>query len=207
MTEPAIRPQPIESFDLTDLRVSSPRVPKSATVGQSTRKASRLTSRTKLPSLEPVVPATCPFAILVDSREQLPYTFTGLDVIVPTAIAGLPTGDYSIQDHESEIAIERKSLADLYGSMTWGRERFEREVERLSELPGFAAVIIEATWPQIADPLSFDPAWKNKTKPKTIVNTITAWAIRYPRVQWWPVGSRRDCEVTTFRLLSRFWSE
>jgi ERCC4-type nuclease len=168
-------------------------------------KQKRLSARTKLPSLESLGPQTCPFTILVDSREQLPYTFTGLDVIVPTAVVGLPTGDYSIEGHESEVAIERKSLSDLYGSVTWGRGRFEREVQRLSELSAFAAVMVEATWPQIADPSSFDPTWQNRTKPEAVVNTIAAWAIRYRKVSWWAMGPRRDCEVATFRLLLRFY--
>src|SRR5208283_32501 len=78
----------------------------------------------------------CEFAIVVDSREQLPYRFDGLTnpkngkaIIVPTLIAGLPTGDYSIAGLESEICCERKELSDAFGTFGQGRNRFTRELE------------------------------------------------------------------------------
>jgi len=67
----------------------------------------------------------CPFTIICDSREQLPYEFSGMEwgagetCVVPTVVRGLAQGDYSIQGLEDRIAIERKSLDDLYGSVTW----------------------------------------------------------------------------------------
>ena len=151
--------------------------------------------------------AVCPFTILVDTREQLPYSFDGMDVVVPVVVAGLKSGDYSIRGMEDQIACERKSMDDLFGSVTWGRDRFEREIQRLAELPGFAAVIIEATWPEIMAPLEYRPGWINQTDPKSVEGTIVAWAIRYPRVSWWPCGDRRGAELRTFSILRKFWKE
>lgn len=151
--------------------------------------------------------AVAPFTVIVDTREQLPYTFDGMDVVVPTLILGLPSGDYSVDGMCGLVAIERKSLDDLYGSCTWGRKRFEAEIGRLSELPGFAAVVIEADWREIASPLEYRPGWINQTEPQSVVGTINAWSIRYPRVHWLACGCRRGAEVRTFQLLQAAWKE
>jgi len=160
----------------------------------------------------------CPFTVVVDSREQLPYEFSGMEgpagetVVVPTVIRGLPTGDYSIQGMIDRVAVERKSLDDLYGSVTWGRERFEAEIGRLNTkawLPpgGFSAVVIEATWPEIMAPAEYRPGWINQTEPRSVEGTIVAWSIRYPRVHWWACGDRRGAEQRTFSILRKFWEE
>lgn len=151
--------------------------------------------------------AVAPFSIIVDTREQLPYSFDGMGIVVPTVVHGLPSGDYSIQGMEELIAIERKSLDDLYGSVTWGRRRFETEIGRLDELPGFAAVVIEADWRDIVSPLEHRPGWINQTDPKSVVGTINSWSIRYPRVHWLACGSRREAEIRTFEILQAAWKE
>jgi hypothetical protein len=43
----------------------------------------------------------------------------------------LYTGDYSVRGLEEVFAVERKSLADLAGSLTRERDRFMREMHRL----------------------------------------------------------------------------
>ena len=68
-----------------------------------------------------------PFTVVVDSREQNPLDFGSW----PTITKALPTGDYSVAGIETLIAIERKSLSDLVGSFTGGRDRFEREMLRM----------------------------------------------------------------------------
>ena len=64
--------------------------------------------------------------IVTDSREQTPLQFS-----YPSIKAGLTSGDYSIQGLEDYFTIERKSLSDLYGSLTSGRDRFSRELHRM----------------------------------------------------------------------------
>jgi ERCC4-type nuclease len=160
----------------------------------------------------------CPFTVVRDSREQLPYEFTGMvgtagePLVVPTVVKGLPSGDYSIDGMEDQVAIERKSLDDLYGSVTWGRERFEREIFRLNAMVSadrmrFAAVVIEASWPEIMAPLEYRPGWINQTEPRSVEGTIVAWSIRFPRVHWWACGDRRGAECRTFSILRKFWEE
>lgn len=70
--------------------------------------------------------------IIEDSREQTPLSFDGLrgvDVIRQ----GLKTGDYSLQGYESQLCFERKSVADLVGTLIGGHERFLREMERMKD--------------------------------------------------------------------------
>lgn len=192
----------IDSFDLNGVRV-----PKPAAATADSNRANRFT--------------VCGFTVIVDTREQLPYTFDRMpgrvpseSLAVPVVVHGLPSGDYSIQDMESLIAIERKSLDDLYGSTTWGRDRFEREIERLNDLAcpkathsGFAAVVIEADWREIAAPAEHRPGWENRTDPRSVVGTINSWSIRYPRVHWLACGSRREAEIRTFQILQAAWKE
>ena len=196
MTTTKLKTQMIDgTFDLNGIRV-----PKTAAAAADDNRVNRI--------------VVCPFTVIIDTREQLPYSFDRMpgpaaDTIlaVPTVVEGLPSGDYSIQDMESLIAIERKSLDDAYGSMTWGRKRFEAEIGRLNELPGFAAVVIEADWREIVAPAEHRPGWENQTDPKSVVGTINSWSIRYPRVHWMACGSRREAEIRTFQLLQAAWRE
>lgn len=112
----------------------------------------------------------------------------------------LPSGDYSIEGFEQKIAIERKSLEDLYGTLTRGRERFERELERLGEFE-FSAVVIEAGWRQII----YSPPPATSVSPKSIYRSILAFQQRYRNTQWCAMDSRRLAEVTTYRMLERYW--
>ena len=68
--------------------------------------------------------------ITVDTREQLPYDFTGY-ADTEVIRAALPSGDYSLPGAEHLAAIERKSLDDLVSSLLQKqRDRFERELAR-----------------------------------------------------------------------------
>lgn len=153
-------------------------------------------------------PLPVPFAVVVDAREKAPYTFLGLradsrsryrPLWVQVVTAYLPTGDYSIQGLEHLVAVERKSLEDLYSTLGQNRERFEREHERLAALD-FGAVVIEAEWSRIRR----RPPERSLLHPKTITRTALSWSIRY-RVPWFTVEDRRAGELTTFRLLETYW--
>lgn len=159
-----------------------------------------------------------PFTILVDSREKAPYFFRGLrtnksdkpsdaPILVQSRYELLATGDYTISGLEDRIAIERKSLADLYSTLGQHRDRFEREHERLSVIAshsagGFACVLIEA---DLHTALAHPPE-RSRLKPKSVTGTWMAWSQRY-RVPWLFVGSRRLTEIVCFRMLERFWKD
>lgn len=164
-----------------------------------------------MPRITAVEHGTFRGAIVVDTREQLPFTFEGLTcdkadgggpLMVPTLRAGLPTGDYSLAGYEEQVAVERKGISDLFGTLGQGRDRFERELARLAAMQ-FAAVVVEATLPEIlASPPPF-----SELNPKTIVRSVMAWQQRFTRVHWWFAGPRRLAEAVTFRVLERFLKE
>lgn len=157
------------------------------------RNPKRQTTNCKRPTLPPVV---------IDTRELLPYGFDGFDPPVETITRTLKTGDYSLAGYENEVAIERKSLSDLFGSLTNGRARFQREFERLADYR-FAAVVVEAGLDRIADPLSFDPCWRSRANPNSILGSIFSWSVKYG-VHWFPCPNRAFAERTTLRLLQNF---
>ena len=57
-----------------------------------------------------------PMVIIRDTREQNGYTF-GFLPQDQVKVATLPTGDYSIEGLEDQVTIERKSLADAFGTI------------------------------------------------------------------------------------------
>lgn len=142
-------------------------------------------------------PHVFPGVVLIDTREQSPLPFQNIDDWdeIPTAYVALRTGDYSLKGHESRVAIERKSVADFYGSIGADRDRFKREMERLSEFD-YAAVVIEG------DP-RFEKSETCQMPAKTATHTMLSWSIRYG-VHFWPCINRRHAELTTFHLL-RHW--
>lgn len=144
-----------------------------------------------------VAPPTS-FVIVIDTREQLPFSFPeGVETVRGT----LHSGDYSVKGLEDRVAVERKSLADLYGSVTRGRERFEREIQRLSEFE-YAMVVIEASWVDLIR----NPPPRTEVKPRSVVATIIAWESRYG-VPFHAYGPRSLGAQLTFRTLERFWMD
>lgn len=85
-------------------------------------------------------PAEPPFKLVIDTREQQPFTFEGL-VVVRKA---LKAGDYSIEGLEDRVAVERKNKSDAWGCMSDSRARFERCAERLAALDR-ALIVIECS--------------------------------------------------------------
>jgi len=158
--------------------------------------------------------------ILIDTREQSPWSFTEIrgrsdqkyrPLIVPVKIAGLPTGDYSIDGLTDFVAIERKSLPDLYGTILGDRERFERELSRLQVIAdsGFAAVICEGRWmdgpPRRAAESDADYTERAAKQFRSVIGSVRSWRMEFPRVHWIECASRRQAEVECFRTLEMFW--
>jgi len=84
--------------------------------------------------------------LVIDSREREGYRFDRLSKwIAGTVTNALPVGDYSVEEMEHEIAIERKSFSDAITSvMPPVRPRFLKACEKLSRLPR-KAIVIEAS--------------------------------------------------------------
>ncbi len=141
------------------------------------------------------------FTIIIDSREQRPYSFQNIQPEPPeTVTQGLKTGDYSIVNLEDKVCVERKSLTDLFGSVGTGRERFEREMMRMSEMD-YAALVIEANLSSIFT----NPPGRSKMNPRAVFRTLISWSQKY-NVYMWPVWNREGAEKVTYLILKRFYN-
>jgi len=71
--------------------------------------------------------------IIVDTREQLPYSFD--PALCAVERRKLDAGDYSLAGFEHRVAVERKSLDDFAATLTTTarRRRFYAELARMSE--------------------------------------------------------------------------
>ena len=86
-----------------------------------------------------------PFIVLADTREQ---AIPPVPEIVVVQRKRLKEGDYSTPALERIARIERKSITDLASTLSWGRERFERELERLKSLR-FTCICVEGDVTQV----------------------------------------------------------
>lgn len=152
-----------------------------------------------------------PVAVLHDQREKLPYAFRGLvsdkadgghPWLVDVRPVFLETGDYTLDGYADRVAVERKSLEDLFCTLGQHRDRFEHELHRLN-LMQWACVMVEADWRAIR----YAPPGFSQLNPKTVGRSIDAWMMRFPRVHWITEIDRRHAEARTFQLLRRFWKE
>jgi DNA excision repair protein ERCC-4 len=109
--------------------------------------------------------------LIKDSRE--PDAAWDRYFSAPTVTQCLKTGDYSIQGYEDLVAIERKTIDDLVGCLTKGRERFTRELERAKSLE-FFCVILEASFSALVN-----GEYISRLHPTSALESISAWEIRY----------------------------
>jgi ERCC4 domain len=154
---------------------------------------------------------TCPFTVIVDTREQRAYRFDGFKtdarqkrrrLFVPTTVNTIAAGDYSIDGCADKIAIERKSLADFCQSFGRNRAVELRKVEKLARLT-FAAYMLEFTF----DDLMVDRFAYSEVNPLSLRRTVMALQVRWPQVGWCFAGRRGLAEAWTYRLLEKWWVE
>lgn len=124
--------------------------------------------------------------ITVDTRERYAYTFKKQQAHIVKK--SLSCGDYAVI--ENDVAVERKSLADLISSLVNGRLRFQ-----MAELAGLpcAAVVVED---------KYSAVFKNEyAKPATVADGIAELAVRYPSVPIIFCENRSLAEEWTYRFL------
>ena len=178
---------------------------------------------------------TAPFTVLIDTQEQQPFTFTGFradrsdypsdiawlvkqELIEPSEVKlAVPTewrslgashGDYSIDGFEGCCHVERKSMDDAHGTfLGWGerRERFERELDFLAGIDG-AAVVVECSMGKLLSEAKSRGKKSADENRKILFRQVLAWQQDY-RIPFHFCDSRRLAEMTTFRLLYRFWEK
>lgn len=137
--------------------------------------------------------------VIVDSREQAPFAFSGPRYEGLTVEVGtLAVGDYSLAGLTDKVAVERKSLPDLVACLGRERERFERELQRGAALDAFA-VVVEASWADLAG-----GQYRSKIKPHAARQSALAFAGRY-RLPFLFAGSRAAAEYMAWGGCANTW--
>jgi DNA excision repair protein ERCC-4 len=121
---------------------------------------------------------------VVDTREQAP-----LDLLIPSIVGKLPTGDYSVRGLEHLVCVERKSLPDLLGCVGRDRGRFDACIQRMTSYET-RVLVIEAGWGAIEL-----GQWRSKLTPTQVKAALYSWA---KHVSIFPAQDR----VTASRLVS-----
>ncbi len=131
----------------------------------------------------------------MDSREQLSYQFK-----TPSEVGALACGDYSICGLENHVAVERKTIDDLIGCLTTGRERFERELHKGKALD-FFALVIEGSLSDIAN-----GRYRSQMNPKSAIQSLLTFSVRY-RLPIFFCESRQYGQKVTESLLCKYVRE
>ncbi|TSA06552.1 MAG: hypothetical protein D4R73_11100 [Deltaproteobacteria bacterium] len=137
--------------------------------------------------------------ILVDNREQAPFTFKGYEAHPEPAT--LAVGDYSLPGFTDRVAIERKELNDLVSCLMNGnRERFEKELTKGRHFELFA-VVVEGSLADVSQ-----GNYRSEMKPHVALQSLLAFQVRYRLSIIW-AGNRAGAEYCTFWLLSKYLRE
>lgn len=115
------------------------------------------------------------FTIIRDSREKdgSGWDFRASANCTGMEVKKLDTGDYSIKGYEDLIMIERKTIGDLWGSLTLQRERFMKEMERAREYP-VRYLIIEGSLKEINSGFRY-----SQVRPEFILASLMSLQIKY----------------------------
>jgi DNA excision repair protein ERCC-4 len=144
----------------------------------------------ELDQAEPT-PSKWPTAI-VDTREQLPLELAPL----PVVRACLPAGDYSIEGMEERVAIERKTMGDLVSTLTYGRERFERELDRLATYER-ALILVEGDLSEIVE-----ARYRSQVPPQCLVGSFASFFARWGIATVF-AGNRRNAQIMARAFLTK----
>ena len=124
--------------------------------------------------------------IVVDTREQVPWTFEGQGF--NTVRAKLDSGDYSIKGLEARVAIERKSIDDWTKTVLYDSKRFYRELERMRAYD-FRCVIIESGIREI-----IGGEFRSQAKPSSILGFVAEVSVSQS-VPVYLAGSRAEAQI------------
>lgn len=139
------------------------------------------------------------YKIIIDTREQQPLFKIGKEAMRAT----LKTGDYSIEGQEDNIAIERKSLGDLFGTLGKGHSRFKKELERVQSLKYFA-IVVEGTNSDV-EKKNFEGSYHSKMKGYVINKILFTIHIKYGIPIFYCDG-RVECKRVVKSLLDSYYN-
>jgi hypothetical protein len=127
--------------------------------------------------------------IVVDTRERYAWKFSHQQAT--TTQRALPVGDYgSFVDDELVAVVERKSLADLAGSLTSGRLAY-----RLADLAGMprAALVVEDRYSSVFK--------LDHVRPALVAEMLAECQVRWPSVPILFLENRTLAQEWTYRFL------
>jgi|TARA_Y100000296_G_C5178416_1_gene261581 ERCC4-type nuclease len=115
--------------------------------------------------------------IVIDTRENLPLDFRKSKNMQGVEYRALKTGDYSIVGYEEEIAIERKGISDLFGSLGKGHKKFKKEMERALGFKYFA-ILVEGSFTVIQNK-EFEGAHYTKMRGDVVIKILYTLKFKY----------------------------
>lgn len=131
--------------------------------------------------------------ILIDTREPWPHPWAAHfpeDVVLVRQ--GLETGDIAAEANPT-VVIERKTVSDFLGSITAGRERFNKEMMRARYLDHFC-VIVEGTMLDCMES-------RGGMTANSLLGTVAAITRRIGQIHF--VGTERYAALLAYRILSQ----
>ncbi len=135
-----------------------------------------------------------PCIIVVDTREQKPYSFEN-----PIVKHALVTGDYSVRNFEDDMTVERKSLDDLVKCCGSSRQRFMDQMHRLKHFK-HRMLMIDCSWEQIDM-----GGWRaRRVTPNHVTGTLCS--IMSMGIPVTVAGDRKRASLLTERFLTGCYS-
>ena len=111
----------------------------------------------------------------------------------------LTVGDYTTERLHGRFHIERKSLADLYGTLTSGHRRFRREIGRAQDARIALVVMVEGSRDDMEN-LRFPRGQDRAVSGRTIVRIASTLSKRAGLLFIW-ARDRADAKAKTLSLL------
>jgi len=111
--------------------------------------------------------------IIVDSREQTPFCFDGIETIKQK----LDFADYACvldDGHIVPIYFERKGISDLYSTLGLNYDRFKNEIIRCQEANSRMILIIEGTLTKVGKGIKH-----SKRPPEALLAQVMMLFVRY----------------------------
>ena len=129
--------------------------------------------------------------VRIDTREQDPLEFQIGQLVKSTEITTLPFADYWAEEdgHISNIVFERKSLPDLFSTLTKGMVRFKKELYRAKAAKSRLVIIVEGTESQCYQGVPY-----SRVHGIQILRTIATLWVK-SGVETWFFSSRADMKL------------
>jgi ERCC4-type nuclease len=101
--------------------------------------------------------------LIQDTREQAPLSFYHPQVKV--AVRKVECGDYGFRFADGTLScveFERKSVGDLYGSLTSGHDRFHRKISRAQDKGIRLVLLVENSMSKVQEGY-----WKSRCRARS----------------------------------------